>query len=128
MQEIVDDDASIILKLTRKTLLRLEHVQRVDGAKGLALVEVNTYDLVITDLEMPIMDGYELTENIRKLNGPKQTTNIIIRSANDTPEDRYEATRRGADGFVTKPIDSKKLTIWICVHCCVETRNLSFYM
>ena len=63
------------------------------------------YDLVLMDVQMPIMDGYEATRAIRALDDP-QLANIPIlaMTANAFEEDRREALRSGMNGHIAKPI------------------------
>ena len=65
-----------------------------------------TYDVVLTDVQMPIMNGYETTRAIRALDDPaKASIPIIAVTANAFEEDREEAESAGMSGYVPKPID-----------------------
>ena len=68
------------------------------------------YDLVLMDIQMPIMDGYEATHTIRSMEG-KYTADlpIIAMTANAFEEDRERALRSGMNGHLAKPIDIDKL-------------------
>ncbi|MBD5585091.1 MAG: transporter substrate-binding domain-containing protein [Clostridia bacterium] len=69
-----------------------------------------TYDLILMDVQMPIMNGYEATRAIRALDDPaKATTPIVAMTANAFDEDRKAAMDAGMDGFASKPIDIEKL-------------------
>ncbi len=74
-----------------------------DGFKGLESYKLNKPNLVITDIVMPNMDGYELIKNLRKIN-PKVKV-IIISSHYDT-DSLLKAIRVGVSDFITKPIDN----------------------
>ena len=68
------------------------------------------YDLVLMDIQMPIMNGYEATRTIRNLEEPeKRDIPIIAMTANAFEEDRREAYRAGMNGYVAKPIDVSQL-------------------
>lgn len=68
------------------------------------------YDLVLMDIQMPIMNGYEATRTIRNLEEPeKRDIPIIAMTANAFEEDRREAYRAGMNGHVAKPIDVSQL-------------------
>lgn len=69
-----------------------------------------TYDVVLTDVQMPIMNGYETTRAIRALDDPeKASIPIIAVTANAFDEDREEAEDAGMSGYVPKPIDITNL-------------------
>lgn len=68
------------------------------------------YDLILMDIQMPIMDGYEATRQIRKLKNP-ETANIpiVAMTANAFEEDRQKALEAGMNEHVSKPIDLERL-------------------
>lgn len=73
-------------------------------------VAAGTYDLVLMDVQMPKMDGYEATREIRKLSDPeKSSIPIIAMTANAFAEDRQKAFEAGMDGYLAKPIDISKM-------------------
>ncbi len=76
----------------------------------LAMEFYNQYkniDLILMDLKLPDISGFELTKKIRKLD---KNVPIIVQSALTTPEDKNRAYLCGCSNFITKPIDDKKLT------------------
>ena len=84
-----------------------------DGSKAVAAVkekEPGYYHFIVMDIEMPVMDGYESTEQIRKLpNRIRANVPIIALTANTSPENRERATAVGMDDFLAKPINSARL-------------------
>jgi two-component system sensor histidine kinase/response regulator len=69
-----------------------------------------TYDLVLMDIQMPVMNGYEATEQIRALEDPALAkTRILAMTANAFDEDRKQALKCGMDGFMSKPIVMEEL-------------------
>ena len=70
----------------------------------------DTYDLILMDVQMPIMNGYQATRAIRALDDPvKAAVPIVAMTANAFEEDRKEAMDAGMNGYVAKPIDIEKL-------------------
>ncbi len=75
-----------------------------NGADALAKVRSNPIDLVISDIEMPVMDGFELTRNIRSDRSVSDVPIIVI-TASDNPEDVDRVFAKGATSFLAKPIN-----------------------
>ncbi len=83
-----------------------------NGAEAVDKVALdsNDYDLILMDIQMPVMDGYQATKEIRKLPDPRKAkTPIIAMSANAFEEDIHKATEQGMNGYITKPIDVPKM-------------------
>lgn len=77
-----------------------------DGHTGKKMIEKNNYDLVILDINLPLMNGYALCEEIRKVNG---RIPVIMLTAFGTPENKLTGFEAGADDYVLKPFDFKEL-------------------
>ncbi|NEJ20944.1 response regulator [Rhizobium leguminosarum] len=105
----VDDSASI--RLTTKVTLTNAgyHVtEAVNGAEGLATAKGNSFDLIVTDLNMPVMDGLTMIEELRKL--PAQAGVPIIFLTTESDADlKARAKAAGATGWLTKPFDPESL-------------------
>ena len=72
--------------------------------------KVGYYDLVLMDIQMPIMDGYEAVKHIRALeNEALASVPIIAMTANAFEEDKRKAIETGMDAYVSKPIDIDKM-------------------
>jgi len=77
-----------------------------DGEQGVALTEQNRPDLVLMDISLPVMDGYEATRNIRKT---FQSLPIIGLSAHAMQGDAEKAKAAGCTDYLTKPVDEDLL-------------------
>ena len=89
-------------------------VERVeDGIQCLARMEqkpAGTYDLILMDIQMPNMDGYQATQEIRRLaDKQKAGIPIVAMTANAFEEDRKKALAKGMNGHVAKPVDAEML-------------------
>ena len=84
-----------------------------DGTEAVYIIENEeaiTYDLILMDIQMPIMDGYEATRRIRALEDPERSSvPIVAMTANAFEEDRQKAMEAGMNAHVAKPIDIEKL-------------------
>ncbi|MBO0481156.1 response regulator transcription factor [Candidatus Enterococcus courvalinii] len=83
-----------------------EVVQVYNGSEGLFELESGIYDLVILDLMMPEMNGYEVLAQARKAN---IHTPVLILTAKDGLEDKIEGFEKGADDYLTKPFYREEL-------------------
>lgn len=108
---IVDDDKNI--RYVMKERLELEKytvITAKDGEEALDVLDNNHVDLVIVDIMMPRLNGYEFTEELRIVN---QDLPVLMISAKHLPEDRKKGFISGIDDYMTKPIDSEELLLHI---------------
>ena len=77
-----------------------------DGAKGFELFNNNTYDLVISDIILPEIGGFELCQKIRETNN---SIPILMLTALGTTDDKLEGFDAGADDYLVKPFDFREL-------------------
>ena len=91
-----------------RQLLVLTVVEAEDGVDGLRKLANNKFDLVITDINMPIMDGLKLVKRIRSDEVHKDVPIIIITTEGST-EDRQRAMALGANAYITKPIQAPQV-------------------
>lgn len=105
---IVDND-SVNLRIL-KTMLASEYevMAAISGEEALALIDTGEWDLVISDVMMPNMSGYELTEIIRKQFTISELP-ILLLTARNQLEDIYAGFLAGANDYVAKPIDALEL-------------------
>lgn len=85
-----------------------EVVEAVDGVDGLAKAKADKFSLVITDINMPNMDGIELIKQLRTTEGYKFTPIIALTTENQDSK-MQEGKAAGATGWIVKPFTSEKL-------------------
>ncbi len=103
---IVDDDLAV-LKLLRANLQAggYETIAALDGAEALQAIEKEAPDLIILDIVMPKMDGFEVCRRVREWS----QVPIIMLTARDDEKDKVECLDFGADDYLTKPFGVKEL-------------------
>ena len=108
---VVDDDKSI--RYVIKELLEYEHYTVYTAANGKEALDIlweNHIDLVIVDIMMPEIDGYEFTREVRSVN---KELPILMVSAKQMPEDRIKGFISGIDDYMSKPISNEELLLHI---------------
>jgi two-component system chemotaxis response regulator CheY len=83
-------------------------LQAVDGQDGVDLAERENFDIVITDINMPRMDGYEVIRQLRKRPEHKATPILVLTTESETDKKNI-AREAGATGWLVKPFDPDKL-------------------
>ena len=103
---IVDDDPSLLKLVSRSLQIEgFETLTAADGVRGLQLVRDKQPDMVILDVMMPGMDGFEVCQRIRVLS----EVPIIMLTARDRTDDITHGLNLGADDYVTKPFSAGEL-------------------
>lgn len=107
---ITVDDAATMRRLVGYTLRGAGHevLEAEDGEDALKVLHGQRVDLVITDVNMPRMDGIELVRRLRAL--PQfQSTPILLLTTESDPEKKKQGKEAGATGWITKPFQPDQL-------------------
>ena len=110
MKILTVDDSRTMRDMLRLALTTagFEVVQAVDGLDGLAVLERESPDLVITDINMPKMDGFGFIEGARKTDKFRVVPILVLTTESD-PDKKQRARSAGATGWIVKPFDPTKL-------------------
>jgi len=106
---LVDDSVSM-REMVSFTLKQAGHniIEAEDGVQALEIAQNNTFNLVITDINMPNMDGITLTSKLRELEAYNFTPILILTTETSEPR-KKEAKEAGATGWIEKPFDPDHL-------------------
>ena len=104
------DDSATMRQLVKMTLTRagFEVVEAEDGAKGLQKATAETFDMVLSDINMPVMTGLELLRNLRKLAQYKFTPIVLVTTESQLDK-KAEGKTAGATGWIVKPFEPEQL-------------------
>lgn len=107
---VVEDSPTMrqLIIFALKRLRGLSIVEANDGVDGLKKLSAESFDLIFTDINMPLMDGLKLVSMVRKDPAYKQVPIVII-TTEGASEDRDRALALGADEYITKPIQTTKV-------------------
>lgn len=101
---LVDDDELNLDLLSRKLQRNgYDTITAVDGKEAISLAESTKPDLILMDMSLPELDGWEATRQLKADNSTKNIP-VISLTANAMPEDRAKALAAGCDEYETKPI------------------------
>jgi two-component system OmpR family response regulator len=108
---VVDDEPGVREMLTDALVMQGHSVSaRPNGFEALADLRAESFDLVVSDVNMPKVDGYQLLERIRGLG---DSTPVILLTARGEKADLAKGFRTGADDYVTKPFGLEELSLRI---------------
>ena len=107
---LVAEDDIALNKLICRVLEKSGHtvVSAKDGEAALAVLDEKHIDLIVTDVMMPKMDGYEFIENVRSFNS---SVPVLFVTAKGSFNDKLRGFNLGADDYMVKPIDINELTL-----------------
>lgn len=110
---VVDDhDVNRIIATELLSDMGYETDEACDGKEAIEIIrnaKAGDFDLILMDIQMPVINGYEASKAIRKLDSPLATIPIIALTANAFEDDKRDAAEAGMDGHVAKPIDVETL-------------------
>ena len=107
---IVEDSPTMrqLISFALKRLRGIQICEANDGVDGLKKLSVEKFDLIFTDINMPIMDGLKLVSLVRNDANYKETPIVVI-TTEGAQEDRERALALGANDYITKPIQPTKI-------------------
>jgi DNA-binding NtrC family response regulator len=104
---VVDDEKTVLDCLARDLAIAgLKVTTAVNGEEALVKIKNTVFDLVTTDLVMPVRDGFQVVQEAKKTN---PQTMVIVLTGNVSSESAVDAFRLGADDFLQKPCDTDEL-------------------
>jgi signal transduction histidine kinase/DNA-binding response OmpR family regulator len=109
---IVEDNADVRAYIREQLENSYRVVEAVNGEKGIIKAQETIPDLIITDVMMPKMDGYQFT---RKIRGDEKTSHIpiVMLTAKAGLDDKIEGLEKGVDVYLTKPFSAKELKVQV---------------
>ena len=108
---LVVEDSPMMRQLLVFALSRVKHLRVTeadDGVDGLSKLAAGKFDIILTDINMPIMDGLKLVKRVRTDPTHKDTPIIVI-TTEGSQEDRQRAMQLGANAYITKPIQAPQV-------------------
>jgi CheY-like chemotaxis protein len=118
---LVVDDNSLNLEICREILDGdYEVLTARDGSEAIRLASRHKPGVILLDIMLPNMDGYETCRRLRNVSATRNTT-IIMVSAKAMPSERAEGLAAGADFYLTKPFDDSELLT--AIRSCQESEN-----
>ncbi len=109
MRVLIVEDDRILAKTVEQCLGKQYDIDHAyDGEEGVLYAEQEIYDLIILDIMMPVMNGYEMLAEIRK---KKIGTPVLILTAKDGIDDKVKGFRTGADDYLVKPFNREELIV-----------------
>jgi two-component system chemotaxis response regulator CheY len=110
MRVLTVDDSRTILAMLHHTLSNagFEVLQAEDGQQGLELLAHERVDIVITDINMPVMDGIQFIRQVRA-SGHHNALPILILTTETSQDKRDQGRAAGGTGWIVKPFDPEKL-------------------
>jgi two-component system chemotaxis response regulator CheY len=108
---LVVEDSPMMRQLVVFALGRISNLsvtEADDGVDGLRKLAAGKFDIILTDINMPIMDGLKLIQRVR-MDATHKDTPIVVITTEGGREDRERALRLGANAYITKPIQAPRV-------------------
>jgi len=107
---LVVDDSAAMRRHLAEALERLgvSSAEAADGAEAWRKLASGSYDLIVTDINMPVLDGLKLIGLVRA-GGPHQRTPVLVITTESAEADRRRATSLGANAYLVKPVQSQQV-------------------
>lgn len=108
---LVVEDSPMMRQLLVFALARVKRIQVTeaeDGVDALRKLAAQKFDLILTDINMPVMDGLKLVKRIRA-DAQHASTPIVVITTEGSTEDRQRAMALGANAYITKPIQAPQV-------------------
>ncbi len=104
------DDSVSLRKLVARTVASAGHhvTEASNGAEGLDVLKSRTFNLIISDINMPVMDGLTFIKNVRMIAAYKFTPILVLTTEMDATKKKI-AKESGATGWLVKPFDPEQL-------------------
>ena len=122
---LVDDNADMRTYLQRLLSARFDVITAANGEEALAAVEQRLPDLVLTDVMMPRLDGFELLKALRK-NERTREVPVVLLSARAGEDSRIEGLDAGADDYLLKPFSARELHARVASNLALARARRSF--
>jgi two-component system chemotaxis response regulator CheY len=107
---VVDDSAAMRKQLcyALQRLVGIKAEEAVDGADGWRKLMSGSYDILLTDINMPLMDGLKLVSLVRS-SAPNKSMPIVVITTEGAEADRNRAMNLGATAYLVKPVQSQQV-------------------
>lgn len=105
---IVEDDKILAKTIAQCLVGKYEVDYAYDGEEGILYAKQEIYDAIILDIMMPVLNGYDVLNNLRN---DKIYTPVLILTAKDAISDKVKGFRYGADDYMVKPFDREELLV-----------------
>jgi two-component system, sensor histidine kinase len=111
LRVLVADDHPVNSQYLSTVLSKMGHIAGTceNGLQAVQRLQTDTFDVILMDLHMPVMDGISATRAVRQLAGSAAATKIIMVSADILNDTRQSALEAGVDGFIAKPVQEDAL-------------------